>query len=191
VLDGVFGPDEWRDAHEIYADEACVVLIKKSEGNIYVGVKCTTVILPMVDLFVHSEAGSTYQFHASSFLAERLVVDGELTESPWHSNLVLDWAANTLRWNKAVRDSLTAIGVRGPEMLRQAATPLDGLEYRIRLSQFSSSQWSLRFQVSDFGIDAAPLTLPPNSVLESPHDWFRIDVSNLNDRYTRTSAASE
>ncbi len=175
-VDGCFGTAEWNDALLVSGTDPCDIHLKRRDGHVFIGIECPQLELPVLDLFLMPEAENVYQLHVSSYLAER-VLNQENADSLWQSGLRLDWTANTIEWNTAVRDSLAAVGVYGWEMLRKAVLPFDGFEVRVREGQFSSSQWRLRVRVSQFAGDGAPFVFPPDSGIGGTvNDWLLLDL---------------
>ena len=176
LVDGFFEAAEWQDAQRISGAHPCDIRLKRHDGSVFVGVNCPQLELPVLDLYLMPEGEDVYQLHVSAYLAER-VLNGGNADSLWQSGLMLDWTANTIEWNAAVRDSLAAIGVYGQEMLRQAVLPFDGFEVQIGERQFSSEQWRLRVVVSQFAGDGAPFVFPPDSGIGGTvNDWLLLDL---------------
>lgn len=176
-VDGVLEAAEWWDAQRVSGTDPCDIRLKRHDEYLFVGVQCPQLELPVLDLYLIPEAEDVYQLHVSAYLAER-VIDEENADSLWQSGLRLDWAANTIEWNTAVRDSLVAIGVYGREMLRQAVLPFDGFEVQIGERQFSSSQWLLRVEVSRFAGTGDTFVFPPGQRTGgAANQWLVLDLS--------------
>ena len=177
-FDGIFEPAEWEDATRVLDANPCEIYTKRHGGHLFLGARCAGLSLPVLDLFLNPDGAKTYQLHASSYLAERVLEDDETVESFWRPGLDLHWTANTVSWDTAVADSLSEAGILGQEMLRQAVIPYDGFEVRIREDQFSSPYWRLRVEVSQFAGDDAPIVFPHATPGTELRDiWFTVHLA--------------
>jgi hypothetical protein len=179
VVDGFLQAEEWGDALSVPGTDPCEIYLKRHDGHVLVGVSCPRLELPVLDVFLWPEGDEVYQLHASAYLAERVLTEGEDVQRQWRSGLTLDWTANTVRWSSQIRDSLAAIGVFGGEMLKRAVLPFEGFEVRIGEAQFTSSQWRLRVQILRFASLDPPLVFPQDMRSgEGASNWFLLDLSS-------------
>lgn len=176
VIDGVFDPDEWSDALNVSEGAPVDILLKMDRHHVFIGIRCSSQELPVLDVFLDPSGPEAFQLHASSYLADRVLPENDLMESKLSTDLGLDWTANEVTWDSKKRGELVAVGVYGQEMLKQVVHPFDGFELRIRRSQFRSSRWFLMVQLMTFAGSDPPLVFPLDANPEIRGTWLLLDV---------------
>ena len=101
LTDGIFTPGEWDDAIKIQIRPDIQLLLKKSAGFVFLGLKYSPFTLSVVDLFISPDGQAVRQLHVSAQLGERLLVGaaGPGEDPPFIWGATSDWYANEIRWD--------------------------------------------------------------------------------------------
>ena len=177
-VDGVFEPEEWSDALNVSEGTPFDIYVKMDRYDVFIGIRCSSHELPVLDLFLDPSGPNAVHLHVSSYLADGFIPESGLLESEPSTELDVGWTANRVTWDSGKRDSLLAMGVLGQEMLRQVVRPFDGFELRIGRSQFKNPRWFLMVQVTAFAGSGPPRVFPLGADLEMVETWLRLDVNN-------------
>jgi hypothetical protein len=176
LIDGFFSEGEWGDAVVLDGTESIQVLIKSYESDVYLGVKCPDLQVPVIDLFLRPKEAETYHLHVSSYRADGVVPFADSDQPYLGTTTQFDWEANQVTWNRSKRDSLLAMGICGQEMLRRVVRPLQGFEFRIGRDQFESGLWSVLVELQAFAGDGSKIVFPPEAGWESSGQWLLLGI---------------
>lgn len=176
LIDGFFSGGEWGDAAVLDGNESLRVLVKSYGSDVYLGVKCLDLEIPVIDLFLRPGEGRTYHLHVSSFRADGIVSPADPDQPYLRTTAQFDWEANEVAWDRSKRDSLLAMDIRGQEMLKRAVNPLQGFEFRIGRDQFKSGLWAVLVELQAFAGDEPKIVFPPKAGWESGREWLLLGV---------------
>ena len=175
---GVFGPDEWADALNVSEGAPFDVYVKRDRHDVFIGIRCSSHELPVLDLFLDPSGPDAVHLHVSSYLADGFIPESDPPESELSTELAVGWTANRVTWDSEKRDSLLAAGVAGQEMLRRAVRPFDGFELKIGRSQFENPRWFVMIQVRAFAGSGPPRVFPLGADPEEVETWLSLDVNS-------------
>jgi hypothetical protein len=179
LIDGIFTPGEWDDARKVDIARNVQMLVKRSSGFVFVGVRFTKPdardFHGSVDLFLSPDGTFIRQLHAGAQLGERPLEGAtDLDAAPtFEWGRTRDWVANESRWNERTVADLMEKGKDRDTALRASMYESDGYEFQIRRSMFDSDTWHLRLRA----FVPPELTrefFPDGTSLASTAGWFRL-----------------
>jgi hypothetical protein len=175
LTDGIFSPGEWDDAMTIQIRPDLQLLLKKSAGFVFVGLRYSPFTLSVVDLFISPDGRAIRQLHVSAQLGERLLgAAGAGEDPPFIWGDTADWYANEIRWDAGKVQALTKEGKDPGEAQRAALFRYDGFEFQIRQSKFDSDEWLIRLESPAPPDWSKPVVFPGGTSLASTQGWLRL-----------------
>ncbi len=176
LIDGLFSPGEWDDALKIPIRPNVELLLKKTTGFIFMGIRYTPFTLSVVDLFVSPDGKAIRHLHVSAQLGERLLNDtavpGKDPEFIWGDTT--GWYANEIRWNERKVQALIKEGKNGGEAQQASLYKYDGFEFQIRQSKFGSDEWLVRIETPLAPDWEKPVVFPEGTDTASTKGWLRL-----------------
>ena len=161
LLDGRIDAAEWRGAVQVDVTADLRLLIKQSQGHVYLAVDTPGRASQPMDLSVFPADLRVYQLHASMQLAERQPTRKE-PEPAWRWGNHRDWLASEMK--------------RDPE--RQQETlfidqlhPADGTEYQIARQRFPGAAWRVRLTIDAVPGSDTAVVYPADSQADDPSTW--------------------
>lgn len=178
LIDGLFSPGEWDDALAIQVRPDLQLLLKKSAGFVFIGLKYSPFPLSVVDLFISPEGKTVTHLHVSAQLGERtLTGSGSADGAPrfvWGATS--DWYANEIRWDAGKVEALMKEGMDRYKAQEAAVYRYDGFEFQIRQSKFGPGAWLLRFETPMPGPQEGPFVFPPGTNPDSTAGWLKLEL---------------
>ncbi len=177
LTDGIFSPGEWDDAMKIQIDPNLQLLLKKSSGFVFIGLKYSPFTLSVVDLFISPDGKAIRQLHVSAQLGERLLGVGAASagdDPPFIWGDTTDWYANEIRWDAGKAQALTKEGKNAGEAQRAALFRYDGFEFQIRQSKFDAEEWLMRLESPSAPDWSKPVVFPEGTSLASTQGWLKL-----------------
>jgi len=177
LVDGLFSPGEWDDALAIQVRPDLQLLLKKSAGFVFLGLKYSPFCLSSVDLFVSPGGKAVTQLHVSAQLGESPLPGPASAGGPgpfvWGATS--DWYANEIRWDAGKVEALMKEGKARAEAQEAAIYRYDGFEFQIRQSKFGSDAWLVRLE-THMPPDWSPVVFPPGTTPASTEGWLKIEL---------------
>jgi hypothetical protein len=176
LTDGIFSPGEWDDARKIQIRPDLQLLLKKSAGFVFLGLKYSPFTLSVVDLFISPAGEAIRQLHVSAQLGERLLggAAGEGDNPPFVWGDTADWYANEIRWDAGKVQALTKEGKDPGEAQQAALFRYDGFEFQIRQSKFDTDEWLVRLESPMPPDWSKPVVFPEGTSLASTQGWLKL-----------------
>jgi hypothetical protein len=176
LTDGIFSPGEWDDALKVPIKPNIELLLKKSAGFIFIGIRYTPFTLSVVDLFISPDGKAIRNLHVSAQLGERLLNDtavaGKEPEFIWGDTT--GWYANEIRWNERKVQALIKEGKNGGEAQEASLYKYDGFEFQIRQAKFGSDEWLLRLETPTAPDWEKPVVFPEGTDTASTRGWLKL-----------------
>jgi hypothetical protein len=176
LTDGIFSPGEWDDALKIPVKPNIELLLKKSAGFVFIGIRYIPFSLSVVDLFISPDGKAICHLHVSAQIGERLLDDEANTsgmrEFVWGDTA--GWYANEIRWNERKVQALIKEGKNGGEAQEASLYKYDGFEFQIRQSKFGSDEWLVRLETPMPPDWAKPVVFPEGTDTGSTNGWLRL-----------------
>jgi len=179
LTDGIFSPGEWEDALEVDVRPGFHLLLKKSAGFIFLGIKYTKLDVyqfhDSVDLFVSPDGKSIHQLHVGAQLGERRLnhTPGLEDDPPFDWGYTADWYANEGRWSKLKTDALVKEGRSPEEAQRRSFYKSDGYELQIRQAKFDSNEWLIRLRTYNL-TEGTREFVPKGTDTASTRGWLKL-----------------
>lgn len=179
LIDGIFTPGEWDDALSLDIRPNLKLLLKKSAGFVFIGLKYSEFNAygqhGSVDLLISPDGKAVRQFHVSAQMGERWLNDtpGLEDDPPFDWGDTSDWYANEERWSERKIEALVKEGKNPGEAKRLSFYKSDGFEFQIRRSKFGTDEWFLRLRVFSLP-DWKPEFLPKDSAEATTAGWFKL-----------------
>ena len=176
LTDGIFSPGEWDDAMKIQIRPDLQLLLKKSAGFVFIGLKYSPFTLSVVDLFISPDGKAVRQLHVSAQLGERLLggAAGAGDSPPFIWGDTADWYANEIRWDAGKVQALTKEGKDAGEAQQTALFRYDGFEFQIRQSKFDTDEWLIRLESPMPPDWSKPVVFPVGTSLASTQGWLKL-----------------
>jgi hypothetical protein len=178
LTDGLFSPGEWDDALTVQVRPDLQLLLKKTAGFVFLGLKYSPVCLSVVDLYISPDGKTVHHLHVSAQLSERrLAGPGSAAEPPpfvWGATS--DWYANELRWDPGKAEALKKEGKNQYQATTAALYRYEGFEFQIRQSKFGSGVWLVRLETPMPDTDEGPVVFPPGTSPASTEGWLKLDL---------------
>jgi hypothetical protein len=176
LVDGLFSPGEWDDAMKIQIRPDLQLLIKRSAGFVFLGLKYSPFTLSVVDLFISPDGKAITHLHVSAQLGERLLggAAGAGEDPPFVWGATSDWYANEIRWDAKKAEALMKEGKDAGEAQRAALYRYDGFEFQIRQSKFGTDEWLLRLESPMAPDWSKPVVFPEGTIPASTKGWLRL-----------------
>lgn len=176
LTDGIFSPGEWDDALKIPIRPNIELLLKKSAGFIFIGIRYTSFTLSVVDLFISPDGKAIRHLHVSAQLGERLLNDtpGTAGEPEFVWGDTAGWYANEIRWNERKVQALIKEGKNGGEAQVASLYKYDGFEFQIRQSKFGSGEWFVRLETPMAPDWEKPVVYPEGTDTASTKGWLKL-----------------
>jgi hypothetical protein len=179
LTDGLFSPGEWDDALTVQVRPDLQLLLKKTAGFVFLGLKYSPVCLSVVDLYISPDGKTVHHLHVSAQLGERLLAGpGSAGDPPrfvWGATS--DWYANELRWDPGKVEALKKEGKNQYQATTAALYRYEGFEFQIRQSKFGSGVWLVRLETPMPDTDEGPVVFPPGTSPASTEGWLKLDLS--------------
>jgi hypothetical protein len=176
LTDGIFTPGEWDDAIKIQIRPDIQLLLKKSAGFVFLGLKYSPFTLSVVDLFISPDGQAVRQLHVSAQLGERLLVGaaGPGEDPPFIWGATSDWYANEIRWDAKRAEALMKEGKDAGEAQQAALYRYDGFEFQIRRSKFGTDEWLIRLESPMPPDWSKPVVFPEGTSPASIQGWLKL-----------------
>jgi hypothetical protein len=179
LIDGIFTPGEWDDALSVEVRPGLQVLLKKSDGFVFLGAKFTKFDVHgwhgSIDVFISPDGRSIRQLHAGAQLGERRLNEtpdpGD--DPPFEWGNTSDWYANEDRWSERKFEALMKEGKSRLEAQLMSFYKSEGFELQIRQSKFGSDEWYIRLRSSN-PADGTREFHPKGSDAVSTAGWYRL-----------------
>ena len=176
LTDGIFSPGEWDDALKIPIRPNIELLLKKSAGFIFIGIRYTPFTLSVVDLFISPDGKAIRHLHVSAQLGERLLNDTPGTDDDpefiWGDTT--GWYANEIRWNEKKVQAMIKEGKDNGQAQEASLYKYDGFEFQIRRSKFGSDEWLVRLETPTAPNWAKPVVFPEGTDTVSTRGWLTL-----------------
>lgn len=176
LTDGIFSPGEWDDALKVPIRPNVELLLKKSAGFIFIGIRYIPFTLSVVDLFISPDGKAIRHLHVSAQLGERLLNDtpgaDDDPEFVWGDTS--GWYANEIRWNEKKVQALIKEGKNGGEAQEASLYKYDGFEFQIQRSKFGSDEWLVRLETPMAPDWANPVVFPVGADTASAKNWLKL-----------------
>lgn len=176
LTDGIFTPGEWDDALKIQIRPDLQLLLKKSAGFVFLGLKYSPFTLAVVDLFISPDGKAVRQLHVSAQLGERLIggAAGAGEDPPFIWGATSDWYANEIRWDAKKAETLMKEGKDAGEAQQAALYRYDGFEFQIRQSKFGTDEWFIRLESPMAPDWSKPVVFPEGTSPASTQGWLKL-----------------
>ena len=176
LTDGIFSPGEWDDALKIPIRPNVELLLKKTAGFVFIGIRYTPFTLSVVDLYISPDGKGIRQLHVSAQLGERLLNEAPGSEDApefiWGDTT--GWYANEVRWNARQAQALVKEGKDPGDAQMATLFKCDGFEFQIRLAKFGSAEWRVRLETPILPDQANPIVFPEGTDTASTKGWLRL-----------------
>lgn len=176
LTDGIFSPGEWDDALKIPIRPNVELLLKKSAGFVFVGIRYIPFTLSVVDLFISPDGKAIRHLHVSAQLGERLLNDtaapGKEPEFIWGDTT--GWYANEIRWNERKVQAMIKAGKDSGQAQEAALYKYDGFEFQIRQSKFGPDEWLVRVETPLAPDWEKPVVFPEGTDTASTKGWLKL-----------------
>jgi len=176
LTDGIFSPGEWDDALKVPIRPNIELLLKKSAGFIFIGIRYTPFTLSVVDLFISPDGKAIRHLHVSAQLGERLLNDTPGTDDDpefiWGDTT--GWYANEIRWNERKVQAMIKEGKDSGQAQEAALYKCDGFEFQIRQAKFGSDEWLLRLETPLAPDWEKPAVFPEGTDTVSTKGWLKL-----------------
>jgi hypothetical protein len=176
LIDGLFTPGEWDDALKMEIRPDIHLLVKKSAGFVFIGIRYHPFNGSIVDLFLSPDAKAIRHFHVSAQLGERLLNEvpgaGDDPEFTWGDTS--GWYANEIRWNAAKVQALVKEGKNQYEAQNESLYRYDGFEIQIRESKLGGESWLLRLESPGPPDWSKPVVFPEGTDAASTRGWIKL-----------------
>jgi hypothetical protein len=176
LTDGIFSPGEWDDALKIPVRPNIELLLKKSAGFVFVGIRYIPFSLSVVDLFISPDGKAIRHLHVSAQLGERLLNDtpgaDDDPEFVWGDTS--GWYANEIRWSERKVQALIKEGKDSGEAQQASLYKYDGFEFQIRQSKFGSDEWLVRLETPVAPNWEKPVVFPEGTDAASTRGWLKL-----------------
>ena len=176
LTDGIFSPGEWDDALKIPIRPNVELLLKKSAGFVFVGIRYIPFTLSVVDLFISPDGKAIRHLHVSAQLGERLLNDTPGTDDDpefiWGDTT--GWYANEIRWNEKKVQAMIKEGKDNGQAQEASLYKYDGFEFQIRRSKFGSDEWLVRLETPTAPDWAKPVVFPEGTDTVSTRGWLTL-----------------
>jgi hypothetical protein len=176
LTDGIFSPGEWDDALKIPIRPNVELLLKKSAGFVFVGIRYIPFTLSVVDLFISPDGKAIRHLHVSAQLGERLLNDTPGTDDDpefiWGDTT--GWYANEIRWNERKVQAMIKEGKDNGQAQEASLYKYDGFEFQIRRSKFGSDEWLVRLETPTAPNWAKPVVFPEGTDTVSTRGWLTL-----------------
>ena len=176
LIDGIFSPGEWDDALKISVRPTIELLLKKSSGYLFLGVRYSPFLLSVVDLFISADGKAVRQLHVSAQLGERLLNDTPGTdddpEFDWGDTA--GWYANEIRWSARKMQALMKEGKGQGEAQQAACYRYEGFEFQIRQAKFGGDEWLVRLESPMPPDWSKPVIFPEGTNAASTGGWLKL-----------------
>jgi hypothetical protein len=176
LTDGLFSPGEWDDALKIPIRPDLELLVKKSAGFAFIGLRYSPFVLSVVDLFVSPDGRAIRHLHVSAQLGERLLNDTPGTdddpEFDWGDTS--GWYANEIRWSERKVQALIKEGKDRGQAQEASLYKYDGFEFQIRRSKFGSGEWLVRLETPMAPDWGKPVVFPEGTDAVSTRGWLKL-----------------
>jgi len=178
LTDGIFSPGEWDDALKIPIRPNVALLLKKSAGFVFVGIRYIPFTLSVVDLFISPDGKAIRHLHVSAQLGERLLNDTPGTDDDpefiWGDTT--GWYANEIRWNERKVQAMIKEGKDNGQAQEASLYKYDGFEFQIRRSKFGSDEWLVRLETPTAPDWAKPVVFPEGTDTVSTRGWLTLVI---------------
>jgi hypothetical protein len=179
LVDGVFTPGEWDDALAIQVRPDLQLLLKKTAGFVFLGLKYSPSCRSIVDLFISPDGKAITHLHVSAQLGERRLPGPGSADGPprfvWGATS--DWYANEIRWDAGKVETLIKGGKNRYEAQEAATYRYDGFEFQIRQSKLGSNVWLIRIE-TPMPPDWSNVVFPPGSSTDSTRGWLKLELGS-------------
>jgi hypothetical protein len=176
LTDGIFSPGEWDDALKLPIKPNIELLLKKSAGFIFIGIRYTPFTLSVADLFISPDGKAIRHLHVSAQLGEHLLNDAAVPakepEFIWGDTA--GWYANEIRWNERKVQALIKEGKNGGEAQEASLYKYDGFEFQIRQAKFGSDEWLVRLETPLAPDWEKPVVFPEGTDTASTKGWLKL-----------------
>ncbi|HUT07577.1 MAG TPA: hypothetical protein VMY15_01910 [Candidatus Latescibacteria bacterium] len=176
LTDGIFSPGEWDDALKIPIRPNVELLLKKSAGFVFVGIRYIPFTLSVVDLFISPDGKAIRHLHVSAQLGERLLNDTPGTDDDpefiWGDTT--GWYANEIRWNERKVQAMIKEGKDSGQAQEASLYKYDGFEFQIRQSKFGPDEWLVRVETPLAPDWEKPVVFPEGTDTVSTRGWLKL-----------------
>jgi hypothetical protein len=176
LTDGIFTPGEWDDALKVPIRPNVELLLKKSAGFVFVGIRYIPFTLSVVDLFISPDGKAIRHLHVSAQLGERLLNDTPGTDDDpefiWGDTT--GWYANEIRWDERNVQAMIKEGKDSGQAQEASLYKYDGFEFQIRQSKFGSNEWLVRLETPTAPNWAKPVVFPEGTDTVSTRGWLKL-----------------
>ncbi|MDH4196112.1 MAG: hypothetical protein OEW05_01735 [Candidatus Aminicenantes bacterium] len=176
LTDGIFSPGEWDDALKIDVRPTVQLLLKKSAGFVFIGIRYIPYTLAVVDLFISPAGKAIRQLHVSAQLGERLLNDtpGSDDDPEFIWGDTTGWYANEVRWSEKKVQALIKEGKSRDEAQEASVYKYDGFEFQIRQSKFGTDAWLIRLESAIAPDWSKPVVFPEGTNPASTQGWLKL-----------------
>jgi hypothetical protein len=176
LTDGIFSPGEWDDALKVPIRPNVELLLKKSAGFVFVGIRYIPFTLSVVDLFISPDGKAIRHLHVSAQLGERLLNDTPGTDDDpefvWGDTS--GWYANEIRWSERKVQAMIKEGKDSGQAQEASLYKYDGFEFQIRQSKFGSDEWLIRVETPLAPDWEKPFVFPEGTDTASTKGWLKL-----------------
>jgi len=176
LTDGIFSPGEWDDALKIPIRPNIELLVKKSPGFVFIGLRYIPFTLSVVDLFISPDGKLIRHLHVSAQLGERLLNDTPGTDDDpefvWGDTS--GWYANEVRWSERKVQDMIKEGKDSGRAQEASLYKYDGFELQIRQSKFGSDEWLVRVETPLAPDWKKPVVFPEGTDTASTKGWLKL-----------------
>ncbi len=176
LIDGLFSPGEWDDALKIQIRSDLQLLLKKSAGFVFLGLKYSPFTLAVVDLFISPDGQDVRRLHVSAQLGEIVLggAAGAGEDPPFVWGATSDWYANEIRWDAKKAEALMKEGKDAGQAQQAALYRYDGFEFQIRQSKFGADEWFIRLESPMPPDWSKPVVFPEGTSPASIQGWLKL-----------------
>jgi len=176
LTDGLFTPGEWDDALKIQIRPDLQLLLKKSAGFVFLGLKYSPFTLAVVDLFISPDGRTVRQLHVSAQLGEIVLggAAGAGEAPPFVWGATSDWYANEIRWDAKKAEALMKEGKDAGQAQQAALYRYDGFEFQIRQSKFGADEWFIRLESPMPPDWSKPVVFPEGTSPAPVQGWLKL-----------------
>lgn len=177
MIDGIFRDDEWVDASKLEINDSITLLVKRNMGNVFLGIKAPTLLVPVIDLFISPDSVNVSQFHISAQLGERRLHTDSLDaeDPPFRWGSVDRWISNQMRWDEnELQRIMAAEGLTRMQVFPRVAAEFEGAEMQFLSEKFASSQWFVRMEIKSAPDYSTPMVFPLNTEAKKITGWWKL-----------------
>lgn len=169
VVDGSFGTGEWSDARRQQVGDGIVLLTKRHDRYLLIGVELAPGQLRYFDLYVEDANDRTINLHASMRQGERQLPH----DAAWNDSYpAFSWGPFP-SWQTSVAQGQA--DVPQGAAIDQRLLPIAGYELKIPARHLGPSPWKMRVEIRDFRGVASDIEFPATSNRNDRSTWLDVE----------------